>query len=164
MFDVSFSSQWAERLLAPDLQQGRMRSVLSRMQQTRQCWVLELHTGHLGSLTAPAGKTMRLILGNQLPQCLWVMWRQELYADCWSPGWKQAAPCLPPHGQALMMTKNQYIITGERTGSMSWVRITSQLNKQGFYICKGDSWTYSGIQQMGSCCFLGRSRFETIIC
>lgn len=99
-----FYFQWAERLLAPDLQQGRMR------QQTPQCPALELHTGHLGLLG----------LGKQLPQCPLVMWRPELCAGCWSPGWKQAAPCLLPHGQALMVTKNQHIITGERTGSMSW--------------------------------------------
>lgn len=142
MFNVSFSFQGSERLLTPDLQQGRM----SRTQQPPQCWALELHTGHLGSFPAPAGKTMRLIIENQLPQCSLVMWRHEVCADCWSPGWKQAAFCLPPRGQALMMTKNQHIITGERTGSMSWVRIASRLNKKGFYICKGDSWTYSVIQ------------------
>lgn len=158
MFDVPFSFQGAERLLAPDPQQGRIRSVPSRRQQTPQCPALELHTGRLGSLAAPAGRAMRLILGNQLPQCPLVMWKPELCADCWRPGWKQAALCLPPHGQALMRAKNQHIITGERTGSLNWVRIASLMNKQVFYICKGDSWKYSVVQQMGSCSFFFREK------
>lgn len=79
----------------------------------------------------------------------------EAWALCWQlkPRLKQAAPSLPPHSQALMTTKNQHIITGGRTGSTRWVRITSQMNEQGFYLCRGESWTYSVIQQMGSCFF-----------
>lgn len=148
MFDVYFSFQWAEGLLAPDLQQGRMRSVLSRRQQTpsaepwsctqdtwapRQHLQEELWDWEVASDSGEPATTVSL-----------VMWGHELCAECWSPDWKQLPPSLPA-SQALMM-----MITGESTGSMSWERIASQMNELGFYICKGDSWTYSVIQQMGS--------------
>lgn len=169
MFDVSFSFQWVERQLTPDLQQGRMRSVLSRTQQTPQCWALELHTGHLGSWTAPAGRTMRLRGG----QWFWgtsyhtaPRWCRGMSSVLTAEAQAEASSSLPPTSQPSPHDDKEsahYYWRKDRVNEVSedhfpdeWTGILFMQRRFLDILCNSAN---------GIMLFLARrSRFETIIC